>query len=153
MTAAAPKHLANRRNSNRNNRQVMNVEIRSPSQKKVVFELIIVKKKPALPEDRREPVSSTECHSRRRREMSTSEIIAAFESGDLDLDVTTSMDLPPLCCMFMDLGRKTMKFRKRKGLVNLSRTMNKTYLDCSTMCQRTYSLETAKADERLGGSR
>lgn len=82
--------------------------------------------------------------------MSTSDTIAAFESGYFDLHDTTSIDSTSSCHVCMDQGHKNSKCLQIISLTKFARTGNKTLLYWSTRNQSDYSLEAADTDDRRG---
>lgn len=64
--------------------------------------LIIAEKRSPLREGLHDQSSSSKGHSPKRAGMSKSKIIAEFESGDFDLDDSTSMGSTPFCHVCMN---------------------------------------------------
>lgn len=61
--------------------------------------------------------------------MSISDKLAAFESGDYDLNDTISLDSSPFCSLSIDQGHKSLSCCQIAGLIKFVRTGDKHFFD------------------------
>lgn len=130
----------------------MNVKRRSPTRGSTTHSCLLISERSPLPQEGRRKSRSPESYSPREARMSTTDIIAEFESGDFDFDDTRSTDSTPFCGLFMNQELKTSNGPQIKSLEKFEKTRNKNFVDWSTRNQRNYAAETANTDTRRVGS-